>query len=48
MQWGLRDLALPPEQFWRSTLRELVQHQHKPPAVELRQTLDEMSRMFPD
>jgi uncharacterized phage protein (TIGR02216 family) len=50
MQLGIGRLRLSPEQFWRSTLRELViaagLTSHGSPL--LRQNLEEMMRSFPD
>jgi uncharacterized phage protein (TIGR02216 family) len=50
MQLGIGRLHLSPDQFWRSTLRELVVAAGLPSHVRplLRQTLDEMMRNFPD
>jgi uncharacterized phage protein (TIGR02216 family) len=41
-------LRLAPEQFWRSTLRELVCETGSPPAQGLRQSLSEMMLQWPD
>ncbi len=48
MQLGLRDMHLPPEHFWRSTLRELVLVTGSPPATVLRQSFNEMMARWPD
>ncbi len=52
MNWGLRELRLPPHEFWRSTLRELVPASRFPPGTlhgaELRQKLDDMMKDWPD
>lgn len=48
MKLGLRDLRLAPEQFWRSTLRELVCDTGSPPVHGLRQSFSELMAQWPD
>lgn len=48
MNWGLRELRLAPEHFWRSTLRELVPPTSSPPGAVLRQSLEQMMAQWPD
>jgi uncharacterized phage protein (TIGR02216 family) len=49
MHWGLRELRLAPQEFWRSTLRELVcLTGSPPPGAVLRQSLEQMMAQWPD
>lgn len=49
MNWGLRELRLAPQEFWRSTLRELVPVAGSPPpGAVLRQSLEQMMARWPD
>lgn len=48
MHWGLRELRMPPNEFWRSTLRELFPQIRVPPGAALRQKLDQMMKEWPD
>lgn len=48
LKLGVRDLRLAPEQFWRSTLRELVHQTGSPPVQGLRQSLSELMAQWPD
>lgn len=48
MRLGLGVLQLPPEQFWRMTLKELMAAFTWPEAAMARQRLDEMMAAWPD
>jgi len=48
MQWGLREQCMVPQEFWRSTLRELFPQPQFPPDVVLRQRFDELMKEWPD
>jgi uncharacterized phage protein (TIGR02216 family) len=49
MQLGLGQLHLSPDQFWRSSPREIVSAFGSPPKPKLlRQSLDTMMETYPD
>ena len=48
MKLGLGALRLSPDQFWRSTLREITSAVGVPPRPLLRQTLNELMELHPD
>ena len=48
MKLGLGHLRLSPDQFWRSTLREITSAVGVPPRPLLRQNLDDLMEHFPD
>jgi uncharacterized phage protein (TIGR02216 family) len=48
MQLGLGTLRLPPEQFWRATLREVMTPFMPREGNFERQTLDQLMQQWPD
>jgi uncharacterized phage protein (TIGR02216 family) len=49
MQLGIGQLHLSPEQFWRSSPREIVSALGSPPQPKLlRQSLDDLMKDYPD
>jgi uncharacterized phage protein (TIGR02216 family) len=48
MYFGLGVLRLSPDQFWRSTLRELQAARGSLPSPLLRQNLNSLMQHFPD
>jgi uncharacterized phage protein (TIGR02216 family) len=49
MQLGLGQLHLSPEQFWRSSPREIAAAFGSPPQPKmLRQSLDDLMKSYPD
>jgi uncharacterized phage protein (TIGR02216 family) len=48
MRLGLGELRLPPEQFWRMTLRELVAAFGTPDPTFNRQRMTDLMQHFPD
>jgi uncharacterized phage protein (TIGR02216 family) len=48
MRLGLGVLQLPPEQFWRMTLKELIAAFEWPAEAVTRQRLEDLMREWPD
>lgn len=48
MKLGMGRLRLSPQEFWRSTLREIASATGVPPRPLLRQSLNELMENFPD
>lgn len=48
MRLGIGHLRMSPQEFWRSTLREIASATGVPPRPLLRQTLNDLMENFPD